>query len=173
MIFQGNKDLQKLRYMNYMKMAASSSKINASKLPHTERAAQFYSLRTYLEVWEWKTLKDGPLLEVTDWGWIFENREAVPIMTDQVILFHYSRYRGAVLFFFILWESLYSYYYREGGCFVINLGDSQYPYYEVIKYEFCCPNYLNPNVPNVKFLYPLETLEKSGGFLMFPRYIEM
>ena len=79
-------------------MAASSSKINPSKLPPTGRAAWFHSLRTYLQVWEWKTLKDGPLLEVTDWGWKFENGEAVPTMTDQVISFYYSRYRGAILF---------------------------------------------------------------------------
>ena len=66
MIFQGNEDLKKLRYLNYMKMAASSSKINTSKLPPIEKAAWFHALRTYLQVWEWKTLKDGLLLEVTD-----------------------------------------------------------------------------------------------------------
>ena len=66
MIFQGNEDLQKLRYLNYMKMAASSSKTNPPKLQPTKRAAWFHSLRTYFQVWEWKTLKDGPLLEVTD-----------------------------------------------------------------------------------------------------------
>ena len=82
-----------------MKMAASSSKINPSKHPPAERVAWFHSLRTYMQVWEWKTLKDGPLLEVTDCGWKFENGEAVPIMTDQVILFHYSWYKEAILFF--------------------------------------------------------------------------
>ena len=40
---------------------------------------------------------DGPLVEVTDWGWKFENG-AVLTMTDQVISFHYSRHRGAILF---------------------------------------------------------------------------
>ena len=99
MIFQSNEDLQKLRYLNYMKMAASLSKINPSKLPPTERAVWFHSLRTYLQMWEWKALKHGPLLKVTDWGWKFENGEAVPIMTDQVISFHYSGYRGAIIFF--------------------------------------------------------------------------
>ena len=58
-------------------MAASSSRINMSKLTPTESYSKkqnfydeyftrFHSLRTYLQVWEWKTLKDGPLLEVTD-----------------------------------------------------------------------------------------------------------
>ena len=87
-------------------MAASLSKINPSKLPPTERAVWFHSLRMYLQIWEWKALKHGPLLEVTDWGWKFENGEAVPIMTDQVISFHYSR----------IGEPLYSFY--STGIFV-------------------------------------------------------
>ena len=98
MIFQGNEDLQKLPYLNYMKMAASSSKINPSKPPLTETAAWFHSLRTYLQVCEWKTLKDGLLLELTYSGWKFANGEAILIMADQVISFHYSLYRRAVLF---------------------------------------------------------------------------
>ena len=49
-------------------------------------------------MWEWKTLEDDPLLEVRDWEWKFENGEAVLIMTHQVISFHYSPCRGAILF---------------------------------------------------------------------------
>ena len=42
--------LQTLRYSNYMKMAASSSRIIPSKLPPTERTAHFHSLRVYLQL---------------------------------------------------------------------------------------------------------------------------
>ena len=42
--------LEQLRYTNYMKMAASSSKMAPSKLPPTERSAWFHSLRVYLQV---------------------------------------------------------------------------------------------------------------------------
>ena len=169
MIFQGNEDLQKLRYLNCIKMAASSSKINPSEFPPTERKAWFHLLTTHLQVWEWKTLKDGPLLQVTDCGWKFENGEAVPIMTDQVISFHYSRYRGAIQFLLLYGSPCSLIIVGRGDCIVIILGDSLYPYCQVIKYDFCCSNYLNTFVPNVKFLYPLKTLEKLDSFLMFSR----
>ena len=42
--------LPSLRYRLYMKMAASSTKISPSKLPPTDRAAYFHSLRVYLQV---------------------------------------------------------------------------------------------------------------------------
>ena len=42
--------LTTLRYASYMKMAATSSRIVPSKLPPTERAAHFHSLRAYLQV---------------------------------------------------------------------------------------------------------------------------
>ena len=42
--------LKMLRYANYMKMAASSTKIVPGKLPPTERTAYFHSLRVYLQV---------------------------------------------------------------------------------------------------------------------------
>ena len=42
--------LQILRYASYMKMAASATKVNPSKLPPTERTAYFHSLRAYLQV---------------------------------------------------------------------------------------------------------------------------
>ena len=42
--------LQELRYRKYIKMAASSSKLSPSKLPPTERAASFHSLRVKLQV---------------------------------------------------------------------------------------------------------------------------
>ena len=43
-------DLCKLRYNQYMKMTAGTNRINPSKLPPSERAAYFHSLRVYLQV---------------------------------------------------------------------------------------------------------------------------
>ena len=74
-----------------MKMAASSSKINPRKLLPTERASTVVSLiKNVIQVWEWKTLNNGPLLELTDWKWKLDNGEAVPILTDQVHAFFIS-----------------------------------------------------------------------------------
>ena len=42
--------LATLRYKSYMKMAACSSRIVPSKLPPTERAVHFHSLRVFLQV---------------------------------------------------------------------------------------------------------------------------
>ena len=104
MIFQGNEDLQKLRSLNYMKMATSSSNENGYIfVQNLSVKASIYGegsvvsfIKNELASVEMEN-SDGPLVEVTDWGWKFENG-AVLTMTDQVISFHYSRYRGAILF---------------------------------------------------------------------------
>ena len=71
----GTEKLEKVRYQNYMKMVASATKINPSKLPPSRRSAWFHSLRTYLQVMEWKTLKMGLQLDPTNWGWKEENEK--------------------------------------------------------------------------------------------------
>ena len=104
MIFQGNEVLQKLRSLNYMRMAASSSNENGCIfVPNLSVKASTYRegsvvsiIKNVLASVEMEN-SDGPLVEVTDWGWKFENG-AVLKMTDQVISFHYSRHRGAILF---------------------------------------------------------------------------
>jgi len=79
---KGSDKLQQLRYTCYMKMAASSSKIAPSKLPPTERAAWYHSLRVYIQLCQWKTLM-GCQMDPLDWGWKIENGKMAPIMTDQ------------------------------------------------------------------------------------------
>ena len=108
-------------------------------------------------------MKDGILLEVTNWGWKFENGDVVPTLAHQVILCYYYWYRRAILFL-LFYGSPRILIFIGASCIVIILEDSLYPYYQVIKYEFCCSNYLNPFVPNDKFLYPLKKLEKTGRF---------
>ena len=88
----GTEKLEKVRYQNYMKMVASATKINPTKLPPSRRSAWFHSLRTYLQVMEWKTLKMGLQLDPTNWGWKEENEKLVPIMTDEVILSSYINF---------------------------------------------------------------------------------
>ena len=66
-----------------MKMAASASKVNPARIPPSERAAWFHSLRVYLQVCQWKTLMECTL-DATEWGWKLENGVYVPIMTDEV-----------------------------------------------------------------------------------------
>ena len=43
-------------------------------------------------------MKDGILLEVTNWGWKFENGDVVPTLAHQVISCYYYWYRRAILF---------------------------------------------------------------------------
>ena len=52
LLYRGKSEdsLRMLRYTSYMKMAATSSKIVPAKLPPTNRAAYFHSLRVYLQV---------------------------------------------------------------------------------------------------------------------------
>ena len=75
--------LTELRYKNYMKIAAYSSKIVPSKLPPTERAAWYHSLRVYLQIQQWKTLMECAMNPL-DWGWKVEHGRMTPITTDKV-----------------------------------------------------------------------------------------
>ena len=71
--------LSSLRYAKYMKMA--SGKVTPEKLPPTERAAYFHSLRTFLQVQEWNNLEND-YLDATQWGWKVMDNTLVPVMTD-------------------------------------------------------------------------------------------
>ena len=50
--------LTSLRYVRYMQMVAKGSAIERQRLPPTERAAYFHSLRVHLQVIRWRTLNN-------------------------------------------------------------------------------------------------------------------
>ena len=72
--------LGSLRYVKYMKITSSKQKLG--KLPLTERAAYFHSLRVYHQVREWNTLEQNNGL-ATEWGWKIEDNSLRPILTDE------------------------------------------------------------------------------------------
>ncbi len=69
------------RYTCYMKMSASGKKLEPERMPPTERAAHFHSLRVHAQIIDWHslgTVKCDPLI----WGWQQVKGEYIPIMTD-------------------------------------------------------------------------------------------
>ena len=73
--------LTTLRHNRYQTMIARSNRIEPERLPPTERAAHFHSLRVHLQVIQWKLLQNK-CLDPLEWGWTLENQRMVPIMTD-------------------------------------------------------------------------------------------
>ena len=71
-LFGGKQDdsLNYLRYAKFLEMVSSSKSIDPQKLPPTERAAHFHSLRVYLQVMLWKQLThQDSQLDPEKWGW--------------------------------------------------------------------------------------------------------
>ena len=74
-----------LRYVKFMDMVSSSKEIDPQKLPPTERAAHYHSLRVHLQVILWKKLMHEDLqLNPQHWGWTLDSDGTLlsPIMTD-------------------------------------------------------------------------------------------
>ncbi|KAG1673584.1 Anoctamin-7 [Nymphon striatum] len=77
-----NDTLSHLRFVNYMRMTATSKKqLQPEKLPPTKQAAWFHNLRVYHQICHWKSLKDEK--DPLEWGWKMEDGKMSPIMTDQ------------------------------------------------------------------------------------------
>ena len=76
--------LNNLRYYKYMDAVASNSTyLDLQKLPPTERAAYFHSLRVHLQIIIWKRLSNGhDDLNPQQWGWKLDRGVLIPIMTD-------------------------------------------------------------------------------------------
>ena len=72
--------LNKLRYAKFMEMV-STGNIDPQKLPPTERAAHYHSLRVHLQVIIWKKLTSDDL-DPKQWGWKLDGKVLSPIMTD-------------------------------------------------------------------------------------------
>ena len=74
--------LNHLRYAKYMGMV-STGNIDPQKLPPTERAAHYHSLRVHLQVIMWKKLtSDHDDLDPKQWGWKHNGKVLSPIVTD-------------------------------------------------------------------------------------------
>ena len=65
-----------------MEMVSSSkASLDPQKLPPTERAAHYHSLRVHLQVIIWKKLSNNSL-NPKQWGWKLEGSAFTPTMTD-------------------------------------------------------------------------------------------
>ena len=82
-LYGGREDLSlnHLRYIRYQTMVARCSNIEPERLPPTERAAHYHSLRVYLQVIQWDEL-DNKCCNALDWGWKIDKGVMHPIMTD-------------------------------------------------------------------------------------------
>ena len=82
-LYGGREDLSlnQLRYIRYQKMVARCSNIEPERLPPTERAAHYHSLRVYLQVIQWDEL-DNKCCNALDWGWKIRKGIMHPVMTD-------------------------------------------------------------------------------------------
>ena len=78
---KSHESLQNLRYVKFMEMVSTSSNIDPQKLPPTENAANFHSLRVHLQVMIWKMLNIDEL-DPKQWGWRQVGSVLAPIMTD-------------------------------------------------------------------------------------------
>ena len=75
-------NLTALRYRKYLSMITTCRKIEPERLPPTERAAHFHTLRVHLQVVRWRTLNNDTL-DAKDWGWKVVRGRYIPIMTDK------------------------------------------------------------------------------------------
>ena len=73
--------LNVLRHSKLVQMLVTSSFVEPSDLPPTERAAYYHALRVHMEVVQWMNL-DLECLDPTKWGWKFQKGHVVPIKTD-------------------------------------------------------------------------------------------
>lgn len=73
--------LNGLRYAKFMEMVSSSKSLDPQKLPPTERAAHFHSLRVHLQVLLWKKLTNADM-DPKLWGWKLDGTVFTPVMTD-------------------------------------------------------------------------------------------
>ena len=81
---KNGQSLNNLRYYKYMDAVASNSaSLDPQKLPPTERAAYYHSLRVHLQIIVWKKLLNGhDDLNPQEWGWRLDRGVLISIMTD-------------------------------------------------------------------------------------------
>ncbi|XP_065911780.1 uncharacterized protein [Dysidea avara] len=85
-ILFGGKDgdsLNSLRHVKFLEMVSASKVVDPQKLPPTERAAYFHSLRVPLQVMLWKMLTHEECqYNPEEWGWRLDGTRLNPVMTD-------------------------------------------------------------------------------------------
>ena len=73
--------LESLRYSMFVKKIASAkSFVTPERLPPTSSSTKFHCHRTYYQIMEWIGSEGD--MDVTKWGWIQEDNQLVPLMTD-------------------------------------------------------------------------------------------
>ena len=63
------------------KIVSAKSFVKPDKLPPTESATKFHSLRVYLQVMTWMGFADG--MTPTEWGWTLGGNMLLPVMMDK------------------------------------------------------------------------------------------
>ena len=83
LLYDGKREesLNRLRFTKFMEMVSSNkTSLDPQKLPPTERAAYFHSLRVHLQVLLWRKLTNSDL-DPVQWGWKIDGKVLAPIMT--------------------------------------------------------------------------------------------
>ena len=83
-LFGGKQEdsLNFLRYVKFLELVTSKA-IDPQKLPPTERAAYFHSVRVHLQIILWKELKHKDIRFNPEWwGWKLNDSTLIPVMTD-------------------------------------------------------------------------------------------
>ncbi|KAK7508145.1 hypothetical protein BaRGS_00000384 [Batillaria attramentaria] len=83
---EGKDTLDSLRHVKYMQKLSSHSgtmAVQPQKLPPTSAAAKFHSTRVYLQVQEWKHLRET--LSLTAWGWELKDNTLFPTYTTKAV----------------------------------------------------------------------------------------
>ncbi len=75
--------LNSLRYAKFIEMASCGKTLESERLPPTETAEFFHSLRVYHQLIVWKDLS-SEVLDPLQWGWKLDGTILMPIMTDSV-----------------------------------------------------------------------------------------
>ena len=81
LILYGSKQTDSLNTLKFMEMAPCRRALEPERLPSTERAAFFHSLRVHHQVIVWIKLLNNDL-DPKQWGWKLEGKVLMPIMTD-------------------------------------------------------------------------------------------
>ena len=75
--------LNSLRYAKFMEMASCRKTLEPERLPPTERAALFHSLRVHHQIIVWKELS-SEVLDPLQWGWKFDGKILIQFLLQTI-----------------------------------------------------------------------------------------